>query len=357
MMKKIRTSALLFIMLALLIAPLSLGSAATADNGIEARDDYGNLVDDVQPVDVEELEGSGIMAIGAELDPDDGLAPQARINGEVVPFETLIYKVMNTNNHLIVIVGGTLPEGTPLPATIEVAVPAGSPVFWFGEVGASGDPAQDPAFPDDRRSVRTEGDLDVYTAVMTTYLDMQIEYRLNHNPFSQGSDGPMVSLEYTPWQDVSELSLAAALPPGSAVLASDVEFLGFGPGETAEERSAAFARVFTDARAGELYSTEITYTITSPGAATSNLDPAIVIGLVAVLVIAAGTLFFLFAKTKKPQDDDEDAWGNQRDDEDEDDTEDEGDESEDEDLVCARCDTEIEPDSKFCRNCGSGLTA
>jgi len=314
MMRKIRTSALIFMMLALLMAPLSIGTLIagaseaegeavfTSEGGVEyigEVDQDGNLID-VEPIDVPELEGSGIMAISAELDPDDALAPQARVGGNVVPFDTLIYKVMQTHNQWIVIIGGTLHADVPLPATIEVAVPAGSPVFWFGEVRGTGDPTQDPRFPGDLSEMRrTEGEFDIYTAVMTNYRDMQIEYRLNHNPFSQGPDGPTIALEYTPWQDVRELRLSAALPPGGAVLARDIEFMGFGPADPENPeapRSPAFARVFTDVQGGQLYSTEITYTITGGGSAASNLSDVVVFGLAAVFVAAAGVMFVIFAR-------------------------------------------------------------
>ena len=347
-------------MLALLVAPLSFGGAATGDDDIEARDEYGNVVD-VQPVDVDELEGSGIMAISAELGEDDRLAPQARIGGTITPFETLIYKVLIVNDHPIVIVGGTLPEGTVLPATIEVAVPAGSPVFWFGEVGETGDPAQDPRFPSDHYTMRTEGDFDIYTAVMTHYLDMQIEYRLSPSPFSRGGGDLYVSLEYTPWQDVDELRLAAALPPGG--VAPTAEFIGWGPRDDDGNQSGAFAYIFADAQAGQTYAVDMGFTMTGTGAAVSNIDPGIVIGLIAVLVITASTMFFLFAKTKKPKEKEQtqNAWGTPvgvqvavEDDENDDDS---SDDSEEEGWVCAHCEADVELDSKFCRNCGANLTA
>jgi len=320
-------------MLALLVAPLSFGTlsagAATADNGaeIEFRDEDGNTV---EPVYVDGTE-EGIMAISAEIDPESELAPQARVNGEIVPFDTLIYKAMQIRSqqgqqqHIqyIVIVGGTLSEQTPLPATIEVAVPTGAPVFWFGEVGGSGDPAQDPRFPGDVADMRrTEGDFDVYTATMTTYRDMQIEFRLDHNPFSQTPDGtPYIFLEYTPWQDVRELRLAVALPPGGTATDRDLEFLGFGPVGPDGERSGAFARLITDAQAGELYSTEITFTITGGGAADSNLHPLVMPILVAVLVVVAGIMFSIFARgvSKRREEDEYDEDDYDYDDEDEDD--------------------------------------
>ena len=334
MMRKIRTSALIFIMLALLVAPLSFGTlsagAATADNGaeIEFRDEDGNTV---EPVYVDGTE-EGIMAISAEIDPESELAPQARVNGEIVPFDTLIYKVMqvrtqqNQQQHIqnIVIVGGTLSDQTPLPATIEVAVPAGSSVFWFGEVGDSGDPAQDPRFSGNLADMRrTEGEFDIYTATMTTYRDMQIEFRLTENPFTQTPDGePTIFIDYIPWQDVRELRLAVALPPGGAVLDRSLEFLGYGPRDPETGlQSGAFARLITDAQAGELYSTEITFTVTGGGAADSNLNPLVMPILVAALVVVAGIMFFLFARgvSKRREEEYYDEDDYDYDDEDEDD--------------------------------------
>ena len=286
------------------------------------------------------------------------------IGDVITPFERMIYKVLIVNDHPIVIVGGTLPEGTVLPATIEVAVPAGSPVFWFGEVGESGDPAQDPRFPSDHYTMRTEGDFDVYTAVMTHYLDMQIEYRLSPSPFSRGGGDLYVSLEYTPWQDVDMLQLAAALPPGG--VAPTAEFIGWGPRDDDGNQSGAFAYIFPDAQAGQTYAVDMGFTMTGTGAAVSNIDPGIVIGLIAVLVITAATMFFLFSKTKRPQakDDEQDAWGNQKDDEDTDEgteASDEGavadEEGDEEGWVCAYCETDVEPDSRFCRGCGANLSA
>jgi len=308
MMKKVRTSALIFMMLALLVAPLSFVAIAGA---AEVADDAAT---DVQPIEVPELEGTGIAAISAEIDPESDLAPIATVNGEIVPFESLIYKVMESHNQWIVIVGGTLSENTPLPAKIEVAVPTGSPVFWFGQVGGSGDPAQDPRFSGELADMRrTEGEFDVYTAIMDTYRDMQIEYRISHNPFTQGPDGPTVALEYTPWQDVAELRLAAALPPGSAVTASDIEFLGFGPmaeDQTPDDRSPAFARLFTEVQAGTNISTEITYTVTGGGSAASNLNPVVIGGLVAALIAVASVMFYVFAKLARNRsgDDDDDDY-------------------------------------------------
>jgi len=229
---------------------------------------------------------------------------------------------MQTHNQWIVIIGGTLDESVPLPATIEVAVPTASPVFWFGEVGGSGDPALDPRFPGDFSEMRrTEGDFDIYTATMTTYHSMQIEYRLNHNPFTQGPDGPTIALEYTPLQDVRELRLAAALPPGGAVLARDIDFLGLSPPDPNDpeaERNPAFARVFPDAQGGQLYSTEITYTITGGGSAASNLPDVVLYGLIVAAVVAAALIFVIFARgMNKPSSDDDDLYEDYAYDEDE----------------------------------------
>ncbi|MCL2379222.1 MAG: hypothetical protein FWC81_00325 [Coriobacteriia bacterium] len=262
------------------------------DNGSDA-----DVPTDVQPVDVPETE-EGIMAISGELDAEMA----ATLGGPITPFESMIYKVMQSHGSWIVIVGGDLAENMPLPATIEIAVPADAPVFWFGEVGNTGDPAQDPRFPQPWQ-FRTEGDFDIYTATMTQYHRVQIEYRLNDSPFSQGPDGPSIHVEYTPLQDLEELRLAVALPAGGAVLARDVQFLGMGPGN-----EPAFARIIENAQAGELYSTEITYTITAGGNAITNLDGWVVIVLAALLFGGAALTFWLFIKTRNKSAHYDDDW-------------------------------------------------
>jgi len=284
--------------LALLSAPLILGSLTAGALPEYEEENGAGVPAEVEPVYVEGTD-PGIMAISDEIDPSDLGPTEVDPNIVITPFESMIFKVMQSHGSWIVIVGGTLSEQTPLPATIEVAVPAGSPVFWFGEVGGTGDPTQDPQFSRPYQW-RTEGEFDIYTATMTRYRDMQIEYRLNHNPFSQGPDGPTISVEYTPWQDLDELRLAVALPAGGAVLARDVEFLGMGP-----NNEPAFARIIEGAQAGNLYSTEITYTVTGGGDATSDLSPAIVTFLAIALALGTAAIFWLFVRTKNRVDDDD----------------------------------------------------
>jgi len=177
--------------------------------------------------------------------------------GEIVPFESLIYKVMNTDESLsqgnwIVIIGGTLPDDIALPVTIEIAVPAGASVFWFGEVGPTGDPAQDPRFAGDFNDMfRTEGDFDIYTATVRYYRDIQIEFRID-DPTTQVNGSIAIELEYTPLHDVSELRLAVAVPVGAEVAETPdwiLEFLGY----NTHGDSMAYAFLRHNAQAGEAY--------------------------------------------------------------------------------------------------------
>jgi len=173
----------------------------------------------------------------------------------VVHFEQLIYKVMEAQGTWIVIIGGDLSDDVPLPATIEVAVPAGASVFWFGEIGPSGDPDLDPkfAYPYQRR---TEGDFDIYTATMTRYHGMQIEFHLGYNPINQKLGGATIDLVYVPLHDVPELRLAAAVPTDAVVPDLSLEFLGAGP-----DGELAFAYLILDAPSGMRQSTQIAYTV------------------------------------------------------------------------------------------------
>ncbi|MCL2679917.1 MAG: hypothetical protein FWF11_00340 [Coriobacteriia bacterium] len=295
----------------LLAGGLTAGATEDAEDG---------LTIDPQPIDVPGTD-PGITAISGEID--------LSASGHLTMFETMIYKVMQSGGSWIVIVGGTLAEHAPLPAYIEVGIPAGSPVFWFGQVGGSGNPDLDPQF-DRPYEFRTEGDTDIYSATMTQYRSMQIEYRLNHNPFSQGPDGPTLLVEYTPLHDVPRLQLAVGLPAGGAVRARDVEFIGMNP----NNNEPAFARTIEDAQGGQLYSTEITYTITSGGSATSNLDPAVVAIFAVVLALGTAAVFWLFVRTKNRAhdyyDDDDYDDDDEEYDEDEEDFVEDDDEDEDE---------------------------
>jgi len=173
----------------------------------------------------------------------------------VVHFEQLIYKVMEAQGTWIAIIGGDLSDDVSLPATIEVAVPAGASVFWFGEIGPSGDPDLDPKFAYPYQW-RTEGDFDIYTAILTHYHRIQIEFVLDSSPVSSSSDGATISIEYVPLHDAPELRLAAAVPVEAVVSDLNLEFLGAGP-----DGELAFAYLILDAPSGMRQSTQIAYTI------------------------------------------------------------------------------------------------
>ena len=214
--------------------------------------------------------------------------PIRTTDGFLEPFVNLQYKVMLWDGAWTVTVRGKIDEYAMLPATVEIGVPAGSDVFWFGEVYADwgNPPVGNPEFPEPY-TMRTEGDTDIYTAVLTTTHAVQIEYTLPYDPRIETVEGSGIRVTYTPLHDVEDLWLAAATPPETAVLDRDIRYLGTGP-----HGELAFAYVIEDAIGGQEYSADIIYT-TGITETVSGVSSAVPIGIiVGVLLLAGGSFWF-----------------------------------------------------------------
>lgn len=219
------------------------------------------------------------------------------VHGMIEPFVNLQYKVMLWEGIWTVTIRGKIDEYATLPATVEVGVPAGSDVFWFGEVYAEwgvppmGNPEFLPPY-----TMRTEGDTDIYTAVLTTAHAVQIEYTLPYDPRIETPEGPGVRVTYTPLHDVEDLWLAAALPPGTAVLDRDIRYLGTGP-----HGELAFAYVIEDAVGGQEYSADIIYVVGATET-VSSISPAIPIGIAVSVILLAGGGFWYYKRNEFNED-------------------------------------------------------
>ena len=205
------------------------------------------------------------------------------LQGNHEAFVNLQYKVMLWEGAWTVTIRGKIDESATLPARVEIGVPAGSDVFWLGEVHAgfgehpSGDPEIAPPY-----NVRTEGDIDIYTAMLTQTHAVQIEYSLPYDPRIETAEGPGLRITYTPLHDVEELWLAGATPPGTAVLDRDIHYLGTGPND-----ELAFAYTIENARGGQQYSEDIIFT-TGITETESNIDPLVPIGIMGLVLLVSG---------------------------------------------------------------------
>ena len=205
-------------------------------------------------------------------------------NVHIAQFGTLQYKVRPWDEeYWVALISAELAEHEQLPATIEIAVPEGSHVYFFGEIGGVQFPNPTP--------IRSENGLDVYTGILTTGRIAHLEYTLEANPVGPE---PSMNVSYTPLRNVDELHLIAAFPANSAVVDTRFEYMGSGP-----EGEPAFAYIVEDATGGQEYSISIPY---QADVDLSASNPLVVAALVIVMVVFAIGVFWVFGR-KKPSED------------------------------------------------------
>jgi len=215
---------------------------------------------------------------------------------EVTPFEAINYYLARHFSAYSVAVTGFLNPEVQLPVTVEIAVPAGSEIIWFSEF-SGGPVANDPQIPEPL-NVRTEGNLDIYTAVLQNYHAIQIEYHIDHEPTTRLSEGMYsVSMEYTLIADVPYFRFMTNLPAESIVQDANVEFMG-----ADAEGYLVFMRLFTDVSAHTTMQGEITF---MPPEGQGMIDEGVSLlgGIgttVAMIAVAiAAVLAFLFVTARR----------------------------------------------------------
>lgn len=203
----------------------------------------------------------------------------------IAHFQTLQYFALPWDDVWVARVTAEIADFENLPAVIEIAVPAQSAVYFFGDGENNSFPAP--------FSMRTENGLDIYTGLLTESRIVNIEYTMNASP---AGPGPAMNLSYTPIHDVDELQLISALPLGSAVIDPEFEDMGTGP-----DGEPAFALFIENAVGGTTYDASIPYIMTTDGPSPNN-NPMVLVGLVAFLVIVAGAVIFIFMRRNKQED-------------------------------------------------------
>ena len=239
-----------------------------------------------------------ITALSAEPVVAEPVQASEEVSADaVVPFRQMIYKLLYVDGHQIGstegiwagLLSGELPEDTPLPARIEVALPAGTHVGWFGQRPDLANQDHAIQFPEPYE-MRTEGEFDIYTAVMTDFHTMQLEFRFDGEPAEREGNEMSLDLSYAPIQDLEELHLTAAFPSGFVARDTTLNFMGAGPND-----EQAYSRIFTQVNAEQLYETTIVGTFTGTDAVDSEASTTtilIIVGIAAVLIVAV-FLFFV----------------------------------------------------------------
>ncbi|MCL2438097.1 MAG: hypothetical protein FWC99_03260 [Coriobacteriia bacterium] len=236
--------------------------------------------------------GTAVAGASEEVAVEDPRGIRTQDAAETIePFVNLQYKVMLWEGAWTVTVRGKIDEHALLPATVEIGVPAGSEIFWLGEVYAEhGNPPTSNPEISPPYNMRTEGDIDIYTAVITEAHAIQIEYNLPYDPRIETEEGPGLRITYTPLHDVEQLWLAGATPPETAVLDRNIRYLGTGP-----HGELAFAYVIDDATGGQEYSEDIIFT-TGIAETETNVDPLVPIGIAASMLLLAGGGFWYYKR-------------------------------------------------------------
>ncbi|MCL2402999.1 MAG: hypothetical protein FWC86_02005 [Coriobacteriia bacterium] len=219
-------------------------------------------------------------------------------SSEVIPFDAMTVTVRRLPNTYFAAVTGFLdPETVELPATIEIAVPEGAQLIWFGEPSDDRPIESAPRF--ENPDMRTVDGFDIYTATLQHEHQAQIEYNLFFNPVAEAGDGSYIlHMEYTPLTDLQALRFITNLPPGNQiVIDDDVEFYGLnGEGER------QYGRTFWDVGAGRMITTNISYT--APGGMgtpnESRVSDGIIVAAVSTLVGVVAVLgIVLVAKRRR----------------------------------------------------------
>ena len=217
---------------------------------------------------------------------------------EVMQLDAILYKIFRSPEGYTALVGGQLHPDTPLPAQFEIAIPAGSEIFWFGEIHG-GPREDDPTFPEPF-TVRTEGAFDIYTAITNRHV-IQMEYLIDGEPFERLGDGNhLFRLSYTPLHDASVLRLAAYLPMGSHVEDPNFVHLGYAP----QTEEPLYGITLHNVSGGQTYEFDLLY---GPPPALARQGEGNLLGGILVTIAAVGGAaiamggMFILSKRRKAQ--------------------------------------------------------
>jgi len=202
---------------------------------------------------------------------------------DVTPWKSVAVSVSTDPGEAVLIVSGTLPEGTPLPATVELAIPSGGVVQWAGEI-LGGDAAQDPEVQP-VKSVR-DGQ-DVYRFTLTKALTGQLEVSVSP-PVTTAGDVNTVDFAIPAWADFPEAGVAVKIPASAALSVVPTGTAGLAP-DTATTQY--YQQEFTNVKKGDLIGAKFSYTLQAAGAAgaptAAGTGSGLVIPILLVMVAAA----------------------------------------------------------------------
>jgi len=187
------------------------------------------------------------------------------------------------------LVSGTLPEGTKLPAEVELPVPAGSQFQWAGEI-LGGPVDQDPSV---QYTTTTRDGSDIYSFRLTESLIGQLEV-IPAGLVISTADGYQSNLTWTANSDVKELRLNYRLPQTAKVV-TPAAGASMSPGPTGYNY---YSKTIQDVKAGQTESLAFGYSPVTAAPATSAGTTGASDTVALVLVLGAALAFFAFFAMK-----------------------------------------------------------
>lgn len=220
-----------------------------------------------------------------------------------VEWETVTASVHEEQTGAMLIVSGTLPEGTKLPAEVVLSAPTGAQVQWAGEI-LGGEVSQDPTV---EYKVAKKGESDVYTFTLTKSLTGQIEAITPGLMGMVGADrGATVS--WVAPVAAKEANVSVRIPQGAKIL-TPAEGAVMGAGPTGY---SYYTMTKQDVKAGDSVDLSFTYSIPAAAAPASGSGGGfapVVISLVAlafaaIVVVAVRRKSAARVQTEFDEDDD-----------------------------------------------------
>ena len=228
-----------------------------------------------------------VLPLSATATPEDELP-------EITPFEAMTMTVRRLPTTFIAAATGFLDPDIELPVTVEIAVPAGSSLIWFGEPSWDGPITADPRF-EEPFNMRTEDGLDIYTVTLENYPQVQIEFNLAFSPVAELADGTQaLRMEYTPLTELQALRFLTNLPIGSEVLDENINLYGFN-----EENEPQFGYTFRNTRAGEMYTITVLYQGDGAHSETGVIDGLLITAAILLVCLAAVLALVFITKRRR----------------------------------------------------------
>jgi hypothetical protein len=201
------------------------------------------------------------------------------------------WKVVDVTAHTepngsIMLISGELPASVKLPATVELAVPAGAKVQWAGEI-LGGAPESDPAV---KTAVEKRGAIDVHRFTLTRARIGQIEVVAPELVKPAGA-GFASALRWTPSQATPSVRLAVRLPDSSGVTSRTVGAV-ISPGPQGSGMQYV-TQTFTNVPAGRPVGIDVAWAAGAPLTRSAPTPPPadnttlFVVGAIALIALGA----------------------------------------------------------------------